>query len=194
MVHRMHRLPVNYAVEERPTLTAVRALNDGWHNQLCKHDPHQREAHENQQQANVVRRHKVVIVTVSGLVPFDEGQHIFWIPAIFSIQHLSWRDTPALAPYAWERMSLAHLLPASVGNSDDAKPQQQRCLKPLSRSGQRERLFSFTPERRVAALWPPLRESCPDLHHKGRNQFFGRIQRLLHYRGHAQIPKSAPRE
>ena len=55
----------NHAVEERPTLTAVRALNDGWHNQLCKHDPHQQEAHENQQQADLTRRNKAIIVTGS---------------------------------------------------------------------------------------------------------------------------------
>jgi hypothetical protein len=60
----MHRLPANHAVEEWPTLTAVRALNEEWHNQRCEYDPHQKEAHEDQQQADVARRHEAIIVTV----------------------------------------------------------------------------------------------------------------------------------
>ena len=54
----------NQAVEERPTLTAVSAFNDGWYNQLGEYDPRQQEAHENEQQADLTRRNKAIIVTV----------------------------------------------------------------------------------------------------------------------------------
>src|SRR5438445_12239978 len=61
----MRRLPADHPVEERPTLTAVSALNDGWHNQLCKDDPQpQRDDHEDQQQADNAHRHHEILPLV----------------------------------------------------------------------------------------------------------------------------------
>src|SRR5262245_47558077 len=74
----MHRLPADHAVEERPTLPVVSALNDGRHHQLGENDPQaQRDHGEAQPPAD------------SGPAPISAHCWLHWVSASNDFVHRS---------------------------------------------------------------------------------------------------------
>jgi hypothetical protein len=63
----MDCLPINHAVQKRPTLTAVSTLNDWWYNQFGEHDPqHQGKGHKDQKQADTADLYYNITAMVQG--------------------------------------------------------------------------------------------------------------------------------